>query len=132
MSTYRAPYGSTFTGRYASALERTWHRHLERRCPYPVRYVGDEHSHKDFDIDLPSGTLPVEVKPRGEEFVQQATERLRETGEDHAAIVCGKPPGRWYYYESGALYYWRDGDYAKRVPLPQWPQDPVPGWRRIP
>jgi hypothetical protein len=119
------PYGTTFTGRYASQLEKQWHAYFRRRCPWPVRYVGNEHGWKDFEITLPSGVLPVEVKPRGKEYVEAAVRRLCESEEAHAAVVEGKPPGRWWYW----LSTW---DEARWVWGPGWAEDPVKRWRRGP
>lgn len=78
------------SGRYASLLEKAWAIQFIN-WDWHAEYIGDHCNFADFDV----GGVLIEVKPEGEEYVQQAASRS-----GNILVVEGSPGfGRWWFVD---------------------------------
>jgi hypothetical protein len=95
---------------YTNSLTAEWAGWL-RRAGWPHRYVGQGCAWADFDL-LPTGLvpLPVEVKPGGDRFLEQAIQRLLGHTED-ALVLQGSPRcAVWTYVRKADAVAWTRQD----------------------
>jgi hypothetical protein len=97
-------------GCYTSALVAEWADWFQR-AGWLYRYVGQGCVWADFDL-LPAGLapLPVEVKPGGDRFLEQAIQRLLGHTED-ALVLQGSPRcAAWTYVRRTDAITWARRD----------------------
>lgn len=114
--THQAKATRAFGIEFRSKLEAQWAYELERL--YPGEWSYADQSAIDFTVSTPEGCIPIEVKPKGDSFMEQAILRAEKLlRSEYFVLLCGEPKEYLCFMCTDNGFTWEIYDWIKGASL---------------